>query len=68
MRQLSPRQQRVLALLYEGLTNKEIAATMGISSAGVKKHLATLMRRYGVGRRTALVRRAFESGEMPPRS
>lgn len=54
------RQLRALGLLLDGLSNKEIASFMGITSAGAKKHIDALMRRFGVSRRTTLVRAALE--------
>lgn len=50
-------------MVADGWSNKEIAERLGISVSGVKKHLDSLMTRYGVRRRTMLVRRALESGE-----
>lgn len=60
------RQLEVLAWLVDGLSNKEIASLMGITPAGVKKHIEALMRRYGVTRRTALVRAAMKSSVDAP--
>ena len=55
---LPPRQQEVLALLAEGLTNKEIALRMGISPATVKIHVARLSAWLGAVNRTDAVARA----------
>ena len=55
---LPPRQQEVLALLAEGLTNKEIALRMGISPATVKINVARLSAWLGAVNRTDAVARA----------
>jgi DNA-binding NarL/FixJ family response regulator len=55
---LPPRQQAVLALLAEGLTNKEIALRLGISPATVKIHVARLTAWLGALNRTDAVARA----------
>lgn len=57
-RRLPPRQGQVLALLAEGLTNKEIALRMGISPATVKIHVARLTSWLGAVNRTDAVVRA----------
>jgi len=43
--QLTPRQREVMRLATEGLSNKEIAETLGISSRTVENHRALLMER-----------------------
>lgn len=58
-------QRRVLALVAEGCGDKEIAAVMAISQAGARKHVETLRRLYRAGNRAALVRAAFEAGDLP---
>jgi DNA-binding NarL/FixJ family response regulator len=45
----------VLKLLLEGLSNKEIAAHLGIAEVTVKAHLTRLYRRYGVRTRLQLL-------------
>jgi two-component system nitrate/nitrite response regulator NarL len=55
---LPPRQQEVLQLLAEGLTNKEIALRLGISPATVKIHVARLTTWLGAVNRTDAVARA----------
>lgn len=52
------RQQQVLALLAQGLTNKEIAQRLGISPATVKIHVARLTSWLGAVNRTDAVARA----------
>lgn len=56
---LSPTQGRVATLVALGLTNKEIAARLGVSSETVHKHLNAVFRRTGVNTRAAVVALAF---------
>ncbi|HEY8571844.1 response regulator transcription factor [Phenylobacterium sp.] len=55
---LPPRQQQVLGLLAEGLTNKEIARRLAISPATVKIHVARLTTWLGAANRTDAAVRA----------
>jgi two-component system response regulator DevR len=48
---LSPQEERVLALVAEGLTNKEIAATMQLSDKTVKNYLANIFQKLHIARR-----------------
>jgi DNA-binding NarL/FixJ family response regulator len=45
---VTPRENRLVVLLTQGLKNKEIAATMGIEEGSVKVHLSRLYRNPGV--------------------
>jgi DNA-binding CsgD family transcriptional regulator len=58
------RQREVLEHLAAGDISKEIAAALGISEAGVKKHLESLRHRYGVTTRAAMIRVAIERGDL----
>lgn len=49
---LSPQEERVLALVAESLTNKEIAARMQLSDKTVKNYLANMFQKLGISRRT----------------
>jgi DNA-binding NarL/FixJ family response regulator len=49
---LSAREHEVLGLLSTGATNEEIASSMHISPATVKKHTGALYRKLGVRNRT----------------
>jgi DNA-binding NarL/FixJ family response regulator len=49
---LTPGQLRILAGLQKGLSNKLIAAGMGISVATVKVHMADMFKKLGVMNRT----------------
>jgi DNA-binding NarL/FixJ family response regulator len=48
---LSPQEERVMALVVEGKTNKEIAAALGLSDKTVKNYLRNTFQKLGVGRR-----------------
>ncbi len=48
---LSPQELRVLAVLTEGKTNKEIAAHFGVSEKTVRNQVSSLMQKLGVERR-----------------
>ena len=65
---LSPMQARVVALVAHGLTNKEVAARLDLSSETVKKHLDAVFQKTGVNTRAAVVALAFgaRSGLTPP--
>ncbi|MDT9594132.1 response regulator transcription factor [Nocardioides zeae] len=49
---LTPQQQRILGLIGEGLTNREIADQLFLSEKTVKNHITHLLARLGVKRRT----------------
>ena len=44
---LTPREQQVLALLREGLTNAHIAIRLGISPDGAKYHVGDILSKSG---------------------
>jgi DNA-binding NarL/FixJ family response regulator len=48
---LAPQEERILALVAEGLTNKEIAATMQLSDKTVKNYLANMFQKLQISRR-----------------
>lgn len=48
---LSPQETRVLALIAEGLTNKEVAVQLGLSDKTVKNYLSTIFDKLHVSRR-----------------
>ncbi len=49
---LSPQEHRVLALVAEGLTNKEVADKLGLSDNTVKNYLVTVFEKLQVKRRS----------------
>lgn len=52
---LTVREQEVLQLLAEGLSNKEIARELGVQEVTVKLHVRTLSRKLGARNRTHAV-------------
>ena len=48
---LTPREQEVMALLREGLTNQQIADRLGISRSGVAYHVSEILSKLGVATR-----------------
>ena len=59
---LTSRQAEVLALLATGLSNKQIAAELYLSTATVERHLATIYRNLGLAGRVEAARFAMENG------
>jgi DNA-binding NarL/FixJ family response regulator len=64
---LTEREQQVLQGIFEGLTNKEIGARLGVTDGAVKATLQQLFQKTGVRTRSQLVRIALESSLGPPR-
>ncbi|HLK61957.1 MAG TPA: response regulator transcription factor [Bryobacteraceae bacterium] len=60
-RLLTEREQQVLQAIFEGLTNKEIAAQLGVSEGAVKATLQQLFQKTRVRTRSQLVRIALEA-------
>lgn len=63
---LSGREREVLHLIAEGLSAKEIAAQLEISTKTVEAHRTSLMRKLGVRKATELVRYALRHGLIDP--
>jgi DNA-binding NarL/FixJ family response regulator len=59
---LTRREIDVVALLAEGLSNKAIAARLGISDQTVKFHVASIAGKLGAANRTDAVRIAVRRG------
>jgi DNA-binding NarL/FixJ family response regulator len=59
---LTSRETEVLELLAEGLSNKGIAARLGISDQTVKFHVASIGGKLGAANRTDAVRLAVRRG------
>ncbi len=53
--ELTPQQRRVLMLLTEGKSNKQIAFELAVTEATVKAHLSQIFRKLGVKSRTQAV-------------
>jgi two-component system, NarL family, nitrate/nitrite response regulator NarL len=58
---LTEREQQVLQGVFEGLTNKEIAARLGVTDGAIKACLQQLFQKTQVRTRSQLVRMALES-------
>ena len=61
---LSPRESQVLGLVADGLKNQEIADTLFISLATVKRHIANIYSKMGVTSRSEAIREAGRRGWM----
>ncbi|HXY42371.1 MAG TPA: response regulator transcription factor [Vicinamibacteria bacterium] len=57
---LSARERHVVALVRDGLANRDIAGRLDVSEASVKKTLQRVFAKTGVHRRSLLVRLAFD--------
>jgi DNA-binding NarL/FixJ family response regulator len=63
---LSAREREVLRLIADGLSAKEIASKLGISTKTVEAHRTSLMRKLGARKATELVRYALRHGLLEP--
>ncbi|HHJ14067.1 MAG TPA: response regulator transcription factor [Gammaproteobacteria bacterium] len=61
---LTPRQQEILVLIADGMTNKEIGQRLGLSAATVRTHVSEIFRRLGVKNRTEAARHV--AGKISP--
>ena len=52
VRRLSPQEERILGLISEGLTNREIAERLHLAEQTVKNYVSRLLSKLGVARRT----------------
>jgi DNA-binding NarL/FixJ family response regulator len=60
--QLTPRENQALQGLGRGLTNKAIAAELGIAPETVRDHVSALLRKLGASNRTEAVGKAEGMG------
>ncbi len=60
--ELTPREQEVLTLIAEGLTNPEIADKLVISAKTVDRHRENIMRKLNLHSRVDLVKYAIKEG------
>lgn len=63
---LTPRERDVLVEIARGYTNKEIAATLGVSVRTVESHRESLLRKLDVRGTAGLTRFAIAAGLLPP--
>jgi len=68
MNPLSPREMDVLRLLTHGMSNKEIAQTLGISEQTVKNHVTAILRKLDLEDRTQAAVYALQHGWARPSS
>ncbi|MBT2535910.1 response regulator transcription factor [Arthrobacter sp. ISL-69] len=59
---LSPREESVVKMLTQGMSNAEMSRALFVSEATVKAHLSSVMTKWGARDRTQVVIRALESG------
>lgn len=59
---MTPREQEVLVLLVDGLSNKQIARRLGISVHGAKRHVANVLAKLDCSNRTLAVAKALREG------
>ncbi len=59
---LTPREKEVLHLVWEGLTNPQIAGDLGISDETVKQHVSHIFDKFGVDTRTGMLSFAVRKG------
>lgn len=56
---LTPREAEVMHLVVDGLSNRDVASSLGISENTVKKYLYTVFNKLGVSTRVELVLQSF---------
>ncbi|WP_326638720.1 LuxR C-terminal-related transcriptional regulator [Nonomuraea fuscirosea] len=66
--ELTAREKQTLALLVKGMSNKQIARGLGISTHGAKRLVTAILLKMGVPNRTAAAVQAIDSGLVPERS
>lgn len=59
------REQEVLVLLWQGLSDRAIATRLCLSPKTVEKHVSAVLRKSGTTSRTAAVVRALDEGWLP---
>jgi DNA-binding NarL/FixJ family response regulator len=60
---LTPREEQVVALVAEGLSNREIARELNLSEHTIKKYLFRIFEKLGVSTRVELVLYAVNNGD-----
>jgi len=59
---LSRREQQLVGLIQQGLTNKEMACQLSLSEQTVKNHVHRMLRKVGVGDRLSIVEACRNEG------
>ncbi len=65
---LTPRERQVLKLLSEGLSNKEVAKSLGVAVKTAMAHRFNLKEKLGIRNRAMLIRFAMRVGLIPQES
>lgn len=60
---LTPREEQVVALVADGLSNREVAGELGLSEHTIKKYLLRIFDKVGISSRVELVLYAMSHGE-----
>lgn len=60
--ELTPREREILQEVARGLTNRDVAAALGLSEHTVKNHLKNILQKLHLGNRVQLTRYAYEQG------
>jgi DNA-binding NarL/FixJ family response regulator len=63
---LTPREEQVVALVADGLTNRGVATELGLSEHTIKKYLLRIFDKVGTSSRVELVLYAMSHGEKRP--
>ena len=63
---LTPREEQVVALVADGLTNRGVASELGLSEHTIKKYLLRIFDKVGISSRVELVLYAMSHGEHRP--
>ncbi len=63
---LTPREEQVVALVADGLTNRGVAEELGLSEHTIKKYLLRIFDKVGISSRVELVLYAMSHGEHRP--
>ena len=63
---LTPREEQVVALVADGLSNREVANELGLSEHTIKKYLLRIFDKLGISSRVELVLYAMSHGENRP--
>jgi DNA-binding NarL/FixJ family response regulator len=60
---LTPREEQVVALVADGLSNREVATELNLSEHTIKKYLFHIFDKLGISTRVELVLYAVSHGE-----
>jgi len=63
---LTPREEQVVALVADGMTNRGVAVELGLSEHTIKKYLLRIFDKVGISSRVELVLYAISHGEHRP--